>query len=448
MREYLQRLLEPAYQVTAVTDGQAALEAARAGPPDILISDVMMPRLGGLQLVAALRADLRTAGRAGAAAVRAGRAGGRDRGPGGRRGRLPGQALRRGRTAGPGPGQPWNWPGCAPTTRAGAPPCSTRCTRPSTWSTRTATSSRSTPASPTCSATAPRACPTRPSGRGGPTSEADPEGHRLATEALARLMTDSTGSFTVPLRHRDGRRVWVTGSFNEVTDPENGRRMVVGTFRDVTTEHYAVQREAALGAMGLMVARAASAAQVLQEALGELARLWRAPEVTAATWTGADQVAVTSTGPARELGRAARRAPRRAGRAAGPAGADPGGRPARRGRHQARASGGHARDLGRPRPRPDVHRRGPHPAQPGRRLSRPGPAPRLPGRPAARDGAGPAARDPRARPGCPPGSPPATSPPPGRSRSAATGTTSSSCRTGGSASWSATASGTTSARPP
>ena len=61
MREYLQRLLRPGYEVTTVTDGQAALEAARADPPDILISDVMMPRLGGLQLVAALRADPRTA---------------------------------------------------------------------------------------------------------------------------------------------------------------------------------------------------------------------------------------------------------------------------------------------------------------------------------------------------------------------------------------------------
>jgi anti-sigma regulatory factor (Ser/Thr protein kinase) len=75
--------------------------------------------------------------------------------------------------------------------------------------------------------------------------------------------------------------------------------MVVGTFRDVTAAHYAVQREAALAAMGMVASRAASAPQVLQEALGEVARLWRAAEVTAATWTGADQVAVTSTGSAR-----------------------------------------------------------------------------------------------------------------------------------------------------
>jgi signal transduction histidine kinase/DNA-binding response OmpR family regulator/anti-sigma regulatory factor (Ser/Thr protein kinase) len=61
MRDYLQRLLRPGYQVTTVTDGQEALDAARGRPPDLVISDVMMPRLDGLELVAALRADPRTA---------------------------------------------------------------------------------------------------------------------------------------------------------------------------------------------------------------------------------------------------------------------------------------------------------------------------------------------------------------------------------------------------
>ena len=75
--------------------------------------------------------------------------------------------------------------------------------------------------------------------------------------------------------------------------------MVVGTFRDVTAEHYAVQREAALAAMGLVLSRAGSAVQVLHETLGELRRLWRARNVTAATWTGTDQVTVASTGSAR-----------------------------------------------------------------------------------------------------------------------------------------------------
>src|SRR4029079_18044015 len=62
MREYLTRLLRSAgYRVTAVSDGEAALMAVRADVPDIVVSDVMMPRLDGLALVATLRADPRTA---------------------------------------------------------------------------------------------------------------------------------------------------------------------------------------------------------------------------------------------------------------------------------------------------------------------------------------------------------------------------------------------------
>ena len=62
MREYLARLLRTAgYHVDLVTDGQQALERVRADLPDLVVSDVMMPRLDGLALVAALRIDPRTA---------------------------------------------------------------------------------------------------------------------------------------------------------------------------------------------------------------------------------------------------------------------------------------------------------------------------------------------------------------------------------------------------
>ena len=131
-----------------------------------------------------------------------------------------------------------------------------------------------------------------------PAETTDPEAHRLVGEVFGQLMTDGKGSFAVPFTCRDGRRIWVAGSFSEVSDPDNGRRMVVGTFRDITAEHYAVQREAALAAMGLVLSRAGSAVQVLRETLGELRRLWRARNVTAATWTGTDQVTVASTGSA------------------------------------------------------------------------------------------------------------------------------------------------------
>jgi PAS domain S-box-containing protein len=60
MREYVRRLLERDYEVIAVNDGQAALEAIRAELPALVLTDVMMPRLDGFGLVAALRADERT----------------------------------------------------------------------------------------------------------------------------------------------------------------------------------------------------------------------------------------------------------------------------------------------------------------------------------------------------------------------------------------------------
>lgn len=56
MREYLARLLSARWEVEVVEDGQAALDSARANPPDLVLSDVMMPRLDGVGLLRELRA--------------------------------------------------------------------------------------------------------------------------------------------------------------------------------------------------------------------------------------------------------------------------------------------------------------------------------------------------------------------------------------------------------
>ena len=61
MRDYVRRLLEEHYTVETVADGYAALEAARARLPDLVLSDVMMPNLDGFGLIAALQADPKTA---------------------------------------------------------------------------------------------------------------------------------------------------------------------------------------------------------------------------------------------------------------------------------------------------------------------------------------------------------------------------------------------------
>ena len=60
MRNYLKRLLETRWQVTAVEDGAKALEAARVEQPDLIVSDVMMPVLDGHELLRELRANAAT----------------------------------------------------------------------------------------------------------------------------------------------------------------------------------------------------------------------------------------------------------------------------------------------------------------------------------------------------------------------------------------------------
>jgi PAS domain S-box-containing protein len=57
MRQYLQRLLSEHYHVEAVSDGRAALDAVKQSMPDLILSDVMMPRLDGFGLLRGIRAD-------------------------------------------------------------------------------------------------------------------------------------------------------------------------------------------------------------------------------------------------------------------------------------------------------------------------------------------------------------------------------------------------------
>ncbi len=57
MRNYVRRLLRQRYEVHTATDGEAALSAIRELRPDLVLSDVMMPRLDGFALVRAIRSD-------------------------------------------------------------------------------------------------------------------------------------------------------------------------------------------------------------------------------------------------------------------------------------------------------------------------------------------------------------------------------------------------------
>jgi PAS domain S-box-containing protein len=57
MRDYMLRLLGERWKVETVTDGVAALSAIKAKRPDLVLTDVMMPKLDGFGLLKAIRYD-------------------------------------------------------------------------------------------------------------------------------------------------------------------------------------------------------------------------------------------------------------------------------------------------------------------------------------------------------------------------------------------------------
>ncbi|QWZ08013.1 SpoIIE family protein phosphatase [Nocardioides panacis] len=62
IREYVAGLLADDYAVQTAVDGVDGLEQARRLPPDLVLTDVMMPRMDGFALLAALQGDATTVG--------------------------------------------------------------------------------------------------------------------------------------------------------------------------------------------------------------------------------------------------------------------------------------------------------------------------------------------------------------------------------------------------
>jgi PAS domain S-box-containing protein len=60
LREYVRRMLAEHYEVIAFSDGARALASLQIERPDLILTDIMMPELDGLELLRAVRADPRT----------------------------------------------------------------------------------------------------------------------------------------------------------------------------------------------------------------------------------------------------------------------------------------------------------------------------------------------------------------------------------------------------
>ncbi|WP_370965167.1 SpoIIE family protein phosphatase [Amycolatopsis sp. cg9] len=293
MRDYLVRLLRADYAVTSVRDGVEAFEAASAEPPELIISDVMMPRLDGLGLLAELRGDPRTAAvpvlllsaRAGQEAAVDGLAAGADdylvkpfsarellarvrttvqlarlRTQHARWRAALIESLQEGFFVSDAEGRIVEI-NAAFTEVLGAGPDGLPYSEPFPW---------------------------------WPDREADPVAHRQVADAFARTRDQQAGSFVLPLRHRDGHRVWAAIAYNALHDSE-GRRRLVGTVRDVTAERYAVQRETALAAMNQRLAGVSGVPEVLRTALELLCELWEAERVLAVTWPRDGEPELAST---------------------------------------------------------------------------------------------------------------------------------------------------------
>ena len=57
MRRYVERILRKQYRIVIAKDGAEALEQAQRLRPELIVTDVMMPKMSGHDLLQAVRAD-------------------------------------------------------------------------------------------------------------------------------------------------------------------------------------------------------------------------------------------------------------------------------------------------------------------------------------------------------------------------------------------------------
>jgi len=297
MRGYLSRLLDGAgYGVTTVTDGQAALEAVRGGAADLVISDVMMPRLDGLGLVAALRADARTAAvpvlllsaRAGQEASVEGLRSGAD------------DYLVK----------PFSAAELLARVRANLDMARFRNREAQFRRTlidslqegffvtdEAGTILEANHAFLALVGYGQDGLPYRWPHPWVPDPGTDPGGWAATVAAFDDYKQHGGGRYTIPVRRSDGRTVWLACSSASLPGRDGHSSVFVGTARDVTAERLAAQREGTLASFAAALAAAREISEMLTTASREIAAAVHASQVTAALWSSDSSPAVTGWPP-------------------------------------------------------------------------------------------------------------------------------------------------------
>jgi len=107
---------------------------------------------------------------------------------------------------------------------------------------------------------------------------------KAARQQLSRLSQESQVQYETPIRHRDGRLVWVAANINRVTTDAADGDVYVGTIRDITAERAFAARESAVLRLATAVSVAKSVSEVLSITLDECRLALDVHRVVAAVW--------------------------------------------------------------------------------------------------------------------------------------------------------------------
>lgn len=291
LRRYVAGLLRPFWSVREARDGQHALELVAGSVPDLVLSDVMMPRVDGLELLARLRSDPSTAtvpvvllsARAGEQSTLVGLDAGAD------------DYLVK----------PFSSAELLARVRSALLLSRLR-NREATWraalvqsldegimiADHHGTITECNPAAQKILGLDPSRLPLHPPYGFWPDPDEHPEALATVRASFADALAAGTWSGRLQLRHAEGRLVPVEVTVGSIFD--RGERMFVTTLRDLTDALRVAERQEALTRFAAQLSEASTVEQVLDVGLVELCGAFEAEQAVVVRWDGSDEPTATT----------------------------------------------------------------------------------------------------------------------------------------------------------